>query len=152
MLTKNLGTLRATPGTIAGGMEVINEYMKGLGLAQDQYKLQNPSGLTRENRLSAQALWKVLWDMRSQLLYEPEYLASLPIAGVDGTLKKRMKGTPAEGWVRAKTGFLTGVVALAGYAGRTDGRVIPFVFIYNGPDDENKVRSAFDHAVEALVQ
>lgn len=152
MLTKNLGSLKAQPGTIANGMSLIREHMKSLGIPENEYVLLNPSGLTRDNRLSARALWKVLWDLKSQLLYEPEFLTSLPIAGIDGTLKKRMRGTPAERWVRAKTGFLTGVVSLAGYAGRRDGRVIPFVLIYNGSADEGKVRSAFDEVMQVLVQ
>lgn len=152
MLTKNLGVIRSTPGSIEKGMEIVNEYMKALGNPTGEFKLQNPSGFTRANRLSAKALWNVLWDMKSQLLFEPEFLTSLPIAGVDGTLKKRMKGTPAERWVRAKTGYLTNVVSLAGYAGRPDGRVIPFVLIYNGSADEGKVRSAFDQVMQVLVQ
>ncbi len=152
MLTKNLGVIRGSPGSIVKGMELINEYMKGLGIEEKEAKLENPSGLTRNNRLSARALWKVLWDLKSQLLYQPEFMTSLPIAGIDGTLKKRMKGTPAERWVRGKTGFITGVVALAGYAGRPDGRVISFVLIYNGSADEGKVRSSFDHVMQALVK
>lgn len=152
MLTKSLGLIRSNPGSIEKGMEIINEYMKALGVPDAEYALQNPSGLTRDNRLSAQALWKVLWDVKSQILYEPEFLTSLPIAGVDGTLKRRMKGTPAERWVRAKTGLLTGVVSLAGYAGRPDGRVIPFVLIYNGSAEEWKVRQVFDEIMQVLVK
>ena len=152
MLTKNLSAITSSSGSIAKGMELINSYMQGLGISSNEYELKNPSGLTRENKLSAHALWKVLWDLRSQLLYEPEFLSSLPIAGIDGTLKRRMKGTAAERWVRAKTGSLTGIVSMAGYAGRKDGRVIPFVLIYNGSADEGVVRSSFDNVMQALVQ
>ena len=152
MLTKNLGALSSSNGSINKGMELVNAYMQSLEIPSKEYELKNPSGLTRENKLSARALWKVLWDLRSQLLYEPEFLSSLPIAGIDGTLKKRMKGTAAERWVRAKTGSLTGVVSMAGYAGRKDGRVIPFVLIYNGSADEGVVRSSFDNVMQALVQ
>ena len=62
-----------------------------------------------------------------------------------------MKDGPAERWVRAKTGFLTGVVSLAGYAGRRDGTVLPFVFMYNGNADETKVRALFDQIATSLV-
>lgn len=152
MLTKNLGAIQGPPGTITRGIEVIREYVKSLGVDATEAQIFNPSGLTRTNRLSGRALWRVLWDLHSQLMYEPEFLTSLPIAGVDGTLKKRMKGSPAERWVRAKTGYLDGVVSLAGYAGRKDGRVIPFVLIYNGSADESKVRNAFDDVMKVLVK
>ena len=56
----------------------------------------------------------------------PEFAASLPIAGVDGTLKNRMQGMYAEKVLRAKTGTLSGVSALAGYANTADGEVFAF--------------------------
>ncbi len=151
MLTKNMAAAQNPPGTIEKGMNVLREYLQKIGVPASQYELQNPSGLTRENKMAAQALWRVLNDMRTQFRYQPEFVTSLPIAGIDGTLKKRMVGTPAERWVRAKTGFLTGVVALGGFAGRSDGTVIPFVFIYNGSADEAQVRALFDRLATALV-
>jgi len=152
MLTKNIAAAKNPPGTLAKGMKALNDYMTELKVPQDQYELFNPSSLTRDNRMSAYALWKVLNDMRFQFQFQPEFTTSLPIAGVDGTLKNRMKNTAAERWVRAKTGFLTGVVSLAGYAGRRDGTVLPFVYIYNGSADESKVRALFDQLAISLVE
>jgi D-alanyl-D-alanine carboxypeptidase/D-alanyl-D-alanine-endopeptidase (penicillin-binding protein 4) len=152
MLTKNIGAVNSAPGTLAKGMKGLNEYMKSLKVPPEQYELFNPSGLTRENKMSAFALWKVLNDIKFQFQFQPEFATSLPIAGIDGTLKNRMKNTSAERWVRAKTGFLTGVVALAGYAGRRDGTVLPFVYIYNGSADEGKVRNLFDQLSVSLVE
>ncbi len=151
MFVKNLAAMSNPPGTIEKGMKVLSQYMTHIGVPANQFELFNPSGLTRDNRISAQALWKVLNDMKFQFRYQPEFVTSLPIAGIDGTLKHRMKDGPAEGWVRAKTGFLTGVVSLAGYAGRRDGTVLPFVFMYNGSADENKVRALFDQMATSLV-
>ena len=79
---------------------------------------------------------------------------SLPLSGFDGTLKKRMKETPAEGYVRAKTGYLDGVVSLAGYAARKPGvgsEVYAFTFIYNGSKDEAAVRATFDKILNYIV-
>jgi D-alanyl-D-alanine carboxypeptidase/D-alanyl-D-alanine-endopeptidase (penicillin-binding protein 4) len=152
MLTKAIGAIYETPGSIPKGMTYLNSYMKSLGIEEKEFFLINPSGLTRENLLSGQSLWKLLVAMQDQFRVQPEFLESLPIAGVDGTLKNRMKGTAAEGMVRAKTGFLTGVVSLAGYAGRKDGNAIPFVFIYNGSADESEVRAFFDKMAIALVE
>lgn len=152
MLTKNISAASGRPGTLEKGMNAINDYMKSLGVSSNEYYLQNPSGLTRDNKMSAQALWRVLNDLRFQFQYQPEFVTSLPIAGIDGTLKNRMKNTPGERWVRAKTGYLDGVVALAGYAGRRDGTVIPFVLIYNGSADESKVRLLFDKIAISLTE
>ncbi|MGZ5278765.1 MAG: D-alanyl-D-alanine carboxypeptidase/D-alanyl-D-alanine endopeptidase, partial [Pseudobdellovibrionaceae bacterium] len=151
MLVKNMSAAQNPPGTIDKGMKLLRDYLEKIGVPGSQYELSNPSGLTRDNKMSAQALWRVLSDMQSQFRYQPEFVTSLPIAGIDGTLKNRMKNSPGERWVRAKTGFLTGVVALGGYAGRSDGTVIPFVFIYNGSADESQVRALFDRMATSLV-
>jgi len=152
MLTKMLGSLEEKPGSIAGGMKKINKFLKSLGVPSSEMSLVNPSGLTRENKMSAAALLKVLEHLQQDFRLMPEMFVSLPIAGVDGTLKKRLKGTPGERFVRAKTGYLNGVISLAGFAGNSEGRVLPFVFIYNGGGDEGKVRSVFDQIALMLVE
>lgn len=152
MLTKNLGAQKKTSqATLADGMLVINEHMQSLGIPADQYQLQSPSGLSQENKMSSFAVWKVLQHLRNDFKVQPEFLSSLPIAGVDGTLKRRMKNSPAERWVRAKTGYINNVVSLAGYAGLENGEVVTFSLIYNGPADEGKVRSYFDNLMISLV-
>ncbi len=151
MLTKLMASQKKGIGTIAGGMESLNEYMKSLSVPSEQYEVFNPSGLTRDNRMSAYALWAVLADMKNHFEYQPEFAVSLPIAGIDGTLRNRMKGTDGQRHVRAKTGYLTNVISLAGYAGRKEGTVLPFVFIYNGSADEWKVRAFFDELATQLV-
>ena len=153
MLTKNLGTIKKQKAvTLADGMTVINEHMQSLQIPKDQMTLLSPSGLTRENKMSAFAMWKVLQHLRNDFRVQPEFLTSLPIAGIDGTLKKRMKGSTAERWIRAKTGYINNVVSLAGYAGLEDGRVITFTFIYNGSTDEAKVRQFFDNLLISLLK
>lgn len=153
MLTKHLGLLRQKPGTIASGMAVINDDLQALGIGKDQMLLTNPSGLTRDNRITAQAMWKLLKSVETDFQSYPEFVSSLPISGIDGTLKKRMKDDGGERQVRAKTGLLTGVVALAGYgAGKKTGKTLPFVFIYNGNADGALVRSVVDRfVVEKIV-
>ena len=153
MLTKNLGALSKTKGaTLADGVVQINEHLKNLGLPEGQYHLESPSGLTHANRLSSFAMWKVLQHLRNDFRVQPEFLSSLPIAGVDGTLKKRMKQSSAERWVRAKTGYINDVVSLAGYAGLDDGQVVTFSFIYNGSTDETEIRHFFDKLLIFLIK
>lgn len=153
MLTKNLGALRKQKGaSLADGVVLINEHLKSLALPEDQYHIESPSGLTRQNKMSSFAMWKILQHLRNDFRVQPEFLTSLPIAGIDGTLKKRMKDSPAERWVRAKTGYINDVVSLAGYAGLEDGRVVTFTFVYNGSTDETKVRQFFDKLLIFLVK
>lgn len=152
MLTKNLGALNHTPASLADGMKVIIEHLHSLQIDETQFNLQSPSGLTHENKVSAMAFWKILQHLRNDFQVQPEFLTTLPIAGVDGTLKKRMKNTAGERWIRAKTGYVNNVVSLAGYAGRKDGKVITFVLMYNGSTDETKVRSFFDQLLVYLVK
>ncbi len=152
MLTKNLSALVDRPGTIEGGMKKIKSFLNSQDILDKDFELYNPSGLTRDNKMTAEALWKVLNYIHSQFQFQPEFTTSLPIAGVDGTLKNRMKDSVGERSVRAKTGYLNGVVSLAGYAGRKDGSIIPFVFIFNGSADESKVRQLFDELALTLVK
>lgn len=153
MLTKNLGTFKKAKGaSLADGVVLINEHLKSLALPEDQYHIESPSGLTRENKMSSYVMWRVLQHLRNDFRVQPEFLSSLPIAGIDGTLKKRMKDSEAERWVRAKTGYINNVVSLAGYAGLADGRVVTFSFVYNGSTDETKVRQFFDKLLIFLVK
>lgn len=151
MLTKHLGALRSKPGSIRAGMEVISDYLTSLKVKPSEYVLVNPSGFTRENRFSALTLWKVLRAVEQDFKVTAEFTASLPIAGVDGTLRRRMKNSNGERLVRAKTGLLNGVTSLAGFAGRKDGKSIPFVVIYNGNADDSLVRQTIDQLLLKIV-
>ncbi len=148
MLTKNLAVSDGKPSaSLKQGVDVIRAELAKIGLTSKEVEIENPSGFTRNNRLSAHALNKVMLAMKNDFSMFPTVLESLPIAGIDGTLRKRMKDTSAQGFVRAKTGFLNGVVSLAGYAGRKDGTILTFSFLYNGPRDEAIVREAFDSII-----
>lgn len=148
MLVKNIAAQEQKSGaSLKRGVEIIREELVKAGISHDEIIFNNPSGLTNENSISAAAMNKVLNLMKNNFSIYPIVLDGLPIAGVDGTLKNRMKGTLGEGWIRAKTGTLTGVVSLAGYAGKRDGKVLTFSFLYNGPQDESSVREAFDQLI-----
>lgn len=153
MLTKQLAARRTpdTPATLAAGTSVLEDYLAGLGIDRREFVLKNPSGLTRMNRLSAAALVAMLDDMASDFRIASEFIASLPIAGIDGTLEERMVDSPAHGWLRAKTGYIDGVVSLAGYAGSAGGERYTFAFIYNGPAPARRVQGLFDRLGELLL-
>lgn len=153
MLIKNLAAQEVQQNaSLKKGVEVIRSELKKIGLTNKDFEVDNPSGLTRENLLSAYALNEVLIAIKNDFTKFPVFVESLPIAGVDGTLKKRMRNSVAEGWVRAKTGHLDGVTSLAGYAGKKNGDIFTFSFLYNGPKDATVVREAFDQIVISLLQ
>lgn len=152
MLVKNLSLNSAAVGNMTDGMKLVNQYVEGLKLSKESYELYNPSGLTRDNKITARFMIKILESIHNDFKIFPEFVTSLPIAGIDGTLKKRMKGEAGERWVRAKTGYLTNVVSLAGYAGLKDGQVYQFAFIFNGKTDETKIKNTFDKILNILLE
>lgn len=153
MLVKQIAAQKSDiPGSMETGMKKIREFIQEQGITEG-LKIANPSGLTRDNLFTSESLHSLLESMRRKFNTFAENLASYPLAGVDGTLERRMNGTPAEGWIRAKTGALSGVVGLAGFAGRDDGSISTFVFIYNGSNKKAySARQLFDRMAVELVQ
>lgn len=151
MLAKNLGAENSQgPAKMKDGIEEIKKYLDSLGFKRTDYVLENVSGLTRDNRFTAKQLALVLNTIKNDFLIFPEFLSGLPIAGVDGTLKNRMKKGDQE-MVRAKTGYLDGVVGLAGYIGRKNDSPLVFVFMYNGDYDHGlAARPLFDELIGQL--
>ena len=88
-------------------------------MATEGIRILDGSGLTAENRLTAQALVEALAAVHGDFALAPEFTVSLPVGGVDGTLKRRLDSV--EGRVRAKTGFIRSAIALSGYAQGSDG-------------------------------
>ena len=111
---------------------VTRKLLKRLGLDAGSYRLADGSGLSLYNYISAELLCTLLkhaW--RTPKIHEALWV-SLPIAGVDGTLEKRMTKGPADGNVRAKTGTLTGISSLAGYCRAANGHQLCFSIINQG--------------------
>ena len=137
LVFKTIGAeVMGEPGTWKKGREAIAEF---LGKIMDEppiHRFVDGSGLSRYNLLNAELLTRLLVHIYHNFEVMPEFLASLPIAGVDGTLKNRMQGVSAEKVLRAKTGTLSGVSALAGYTVTADDEVFAFGILishYIGP-------------------
>ena len=127
MLFKAIGAeVKGEPGTWKKGRETVTEFLGEIMGELPAHRFVDGSGLSRYNLLNAELLTKLLIYMYHNFEFMPEYMASLPIAGVDGTLKNRMQGMYAEKVLRAKTGTLSGVSALAGYTKTADGEVLAF--------------------------
>lgn len=123
----------AEPDLLVAGREALESFAAGFGIPADELLLRDGSGLSHESRVTPRALLLLLEGLALSPGF-PALWDSLPIAGVDGTLANRMRGTPAQGRLRAKTGTLSGSYNLAGYAPRieADGTVsglVPFVVL-----------------------
>ena len=111
-----LGANTATAGeaTLDAAAGSVREWFASKGIPVEGLVMDNGSGLSRSERITAHQMAAVL-EVAYKGPYAPELLTSLPVAGVDGTLSRRFKGSLAEGRARMKTGTLRNVVALAGY-------------------------------------
>ncbi len=154
MLIKNLAAENGSkPATMQAGLTFAQKFLEKAGFSKNDIQYTNASGFTRHNKFKPAELGRFLTSVQTDFSIFPEYVKALPIAGVDGTLRSRMKNTAAEKWVRAKTGLLDGVAGLAGYAGGAEGSVLNFVFIFNGPvSKEATARATFDRLAAILVQ
>jgi len=134
-LLKFMGAnFEGAPGTAAKGEKVIKERFltAQVGLPQEsEIVIADGSGLSPLNRLNADTLSRVLQHMFQQFDVSVDFMASLAISGVDGTLKKRMNSAELKRRVRAKTGFINGASGLSGYVYTTDNDVLVFSFLMN---------------------
>ena len=153
---KTLGAeTRASPGPAswADGTAAVRAYLGTLGIAAGSYRADNGSGLFGASEVSAHQVLEILAAAYHDYRIGPDLLASLPVAGVDGTLAKRWHDHPARGRVRAKTGTLDKVIALAGYAGVDGAHQLAFVIVSNDiPGGQRPAaRALADDMVDAMV-
>ncbi|MCG9127945.1 D-alanyl-D-alanine carboxypeptidase/D-alanyl-D-alanine-endopeptidase [Candidatus Poribacteria bacterium] len=126
-LFKTIGAeVKGVPGTWRKGREVISGFLEEILDGSPSHRFVDGSGLSRYNLVNSLVLSELLLYMHKQFAMMPEFFTSLPIAGVDGTLRNRMQGMYAEKTLRAKTGTLSGVSALAGYTVTVEGEVLVF--------------------------
>ncbi len=140
------------PASAKSARSVERQLIRQVGLDASRYKLADGSGLSLYNYVSAELECKLLrYAYRNENIY-PHLKSSLPIAGVDGTLKKRMKGTFAYNNVQAKTGTLTGIITLAGYCTAANGHDLCFVILNNGIMHGNNARRFQDKVCNVLCR
>jgi len=120
------------PATLEKSRRAVASWLDARGLDFPELVLDNGSGLSRATRISAASLARLLADAYAAPAM-PQFLSSLSIAGVDGTLRKRFKSSPLKGRVHAKTGTLRGVTAIAGYVLDRGGRRWILVSLINNP-------------------
>jgi serine-type D-Ala-D-Ala carboxypeptidase/endopeptidase (penicillin-binding protein 4) len=129
-LLLTLGSERfGAPATVEKGVAAIADWGRDRGLDLSGVDIDNGSGLSRSTHISVLQMARVL-NAAYRSPFAPEYLASFPLAGMDGTLRSRMKSVPA-GSVRLKTGHLDGVSGVAGYVTNPAGKTFVLVSLVN---------------------
>lgn len=122
MLFLNLDTLDENePATLAGARQRVAEWLADNGIEIPGLHVDNGSGLSRSTRITASGMAELL-QLGWESPYSPEFLSSLPLAALDGTMKKRLHDSPIVGRARIKTGSLNGVRSMAGYIIARDGK------------------------------
>src|SRR5882724_8952485 len=120
-----------SPATVEKGAAAIADWGHERGFDLAGVDIDNGSGLSRSTHISVQQMANIL-SAAYHSRFAPEYLASFPLAGMDGTLRARMKSTPA-GSVRLKTGHLDGVSGVAGFVTTPSGKPYVLVSLVNNP-------------------
>jgi serine-type D-Ala-D-Ala carboxypeptidase/endopeptidase (penicillin-binding protein 4) len=129
------GSFNLKTTTADDGISTLKNFLRTANINVDQLRILDGSGLARNNLITANAMVQLLVHM-SRHRYGQVFRDALPVAGIDGTLRNRMRGTVAASNVRAKTGTLTTVSALSGYLTTLAGERLAFSIIINNHMDE----------------
>ncbi|HEX5882969.1 MAG TPA: D-alanyl-D-alanine carboxypeptidase/D-alanyl-D-alanine-endopeptidase [Pyrinomonadaceae bacterium] len=152
LILRTLGKVTPPPATIPSlgqtseelGLEAVRSFLKTVGIRPEALVLDDGSGLSRKDMITAEASVQLLVFM-SKHRYASVFRDALPIAGVDGTLRNRMRGTPAEKNVYAKTGSLSSAASLGGYLTTAAGEKVAFsIMVNNYPRDFDPRRACID--------
>lgn len=137
MLLRLLGREKGMSGSVVGGLNVLRGFLVQADVRPEEYAFYDGSGLSRQNLVSPRATVKLLRFAAKQS-WGAEYMESLPVAGVDGTLASRFKTLPPTAMLRAKTGSLEHVNVLSGYLTTGGGERLVFSIMGNNHTLTNK--------------
>jgi serine-type D-Ala-D-Ala carboxypeptidase/endopeptidase (penicillin-binding protein 4) len=129
-LLKTIGLEKTGIGSADAGAEVTTTQLRDWGVDSTEVVVYDGSGLSRHDLVTPRTIVRVLSAMQKDTAFSVYYDA-FPIAGVDGTIRSRMKGTPAENNLRGKTGTIEFVRSLSGYVDTADGQRLVFSFLSN---------------------
>ena len=145
-------TVGKRPATAAHARQIIKTTVTKAGVTGIPYRIADGSGLSLYNYVTPELMVRLLRYAYLKRDIMAALYPALPVAGVDGTLKKRMKGGPAQGNVHAKTGTLSGVSSLAGYCRAANQHLLAFCIINQGIMKNSEGRDFQDKVCEALCR
>ena len=140
----------STAATPEAGAAQAKAWLDTLGVNSESVVIENGAGLSRKERLSADTLSKVLYHAWHSP-YMPEFIASLPIVGVDGTMIRTLKNSAVKTRAHIKTGSLNDVASIAGYVKAKSGRWISVVCMINHAE-ANSARTSFNELLEWIYE
>lgn len=154
MIFRVIGAERHQPGRNEDSVSAVREALTQAGIDASRIEIVNGSGLFTGNRIAPQRLAEILVAAHRDPAIQPEFVASLAIAGVDGTMARRLRSLPAPRVVRVKTGTLAAVVALSGYVlGREPERAYAFSVLANDVRGRTgAARQLADGVAQALAE
>ena len=151
LLLRLLGKVFGSDGSFEQGSRVVRQFMVDAGISDKEFFLYDGSGLSPDDRVAPRAFTRLLTYAAAQP-WGADWRASLPIAGVDGTLQNRFKNSPLKGKMWAKTGTINEVNALTGYLTANSGQTLAFSILVNGrrPGSDAEAQ-AVDRLAEAIA-
>lgn len=150
-IAPNISLANSERTTVDDGIEVVKTFLRGAGIEpRGNFVQADGSGLSRHDYITANGTTQLLTHMSTHR-FSAAFRDSLPIAGVDGTLRTRFKGTPAAGNLRAKTGTISGVASLSGYVTSAAGERLVFSIILNNYPEESSSRRSHLDAIALLL-
>jgi D-alanyl-D-alanine carboxypeptidase/D-alanyl-D-alanine-endopeptidase (penicillin-binding protein 4) len=151
LLLRLLGKVHGTDGSIAEGARVVRQFLVNAGVDDNDFFFYDGSGMSADDRIAPRALTQLLVYAARQP-WGPVLRASLPIAGIDGTLSDRFNNSPLRGHLWAKTGTHNEANALSGYLTAASGKTIVFSILVNGHrPGSNAELQAIDRIAEAIA-
>jgi D-alanyl-D-alanine carboxypeptidase/D-alanyl-D-alanine-endopeptidase (penicillin-binding protein 4) len=152
-LLKALAMQKGTRISFEKGLELLRDFWSDRGLPAEGVFLDDGSGLSRSNAVTAKYLGEVLRKAHLDKGTFGDFAATLPVAGKSGTIKSFCKDTPAEGRIRAKSGSMTRVRGYAGYATALSGKTIAFCLLANQFSCKDKeIRKAMEAVMVGLIR
>jgi D-alanyl-D-alanine carboxypeptidase/D-alanyl-D-alanine-endopeptidase (penicillin-binding protein 4) len=158
LILRTLGRVTPPPATTSAlgqtseelGLEAVKSFLKSVGIRPEALVLDDGSGLSRNDMITAEASVQLLTFM-SKHRYANVFRDALPVAGVDGTLRNRMRGTPAENNLRAKTGSLSSAASMGGYVTTAAGEKLAFSIMVNNYPSGVEPRTACIDPIAVLL-
>ncbi|TVM00553.1 MAG: D-alanyl-D-alanine carboxypeptidase/D-alanyl-D-alanine-endopeptidase [Candidatus Brocadia sp. WS118] len=147
---KTLGAQVKGRGSLAAGIEVIQDFMNKIGFQPDEYHIDDGCGLSKDNRLSPKMITTLLAYM-SKHPYGKVLWNSLPTSGVDGGLRRRMGSPKYKSKIHAKTGYIARTSTLSGYIDTTKGDVLAFSILMNNFKNLKVIQKIQDDICQAMV-
>lgn len=154
VLIHTIGLEETGVGTADSGIAVVRRQLLAWGAQPDGFVQHDGSGLSRYDYLTPETIVHTLAAIRRDTAFAA-FFNGLPVAGVDGTLENRMRDTPAQGNVHAKTGYVANARSLSGYVTTVDGRMLIFSALCNNwtvsVHDVERVQDAIAERLASLT-